>query len=60
MCGKTDEDNLGFTYEQLDNYIDGDYDKVPDEVCEKIERLHKATRHKYRPIPTYERWRDNI
>ena len=60
MCGKTDEDNLGFTYEQLDNYIDGDYGKVPNEVCEKIERLHNATRHKYRPIPTYERWRDNI
>lgn len=60
MCGKTDEDNLGFTYEQLDNFIDGDYGKVPNEVCEKIERLHAATRHKYRPMPTYERWRDNI
>ena len=60
MCGKTDEDNLGFTYEQLDNYIDGDYGKVSDEVCAKIEHLHKVTRHKYRPIPTYERWRDNI
>ena len=21
MCGKTDEDNLGFTYTELDNYI---------------------------------------
>lgn len=60
MCGKTDEDNLGFTYEQLDNFIDGDYGKVPNDVCEKIERLHNATRHKYRPIPIYERWRDNI
>lgn len=59
MCGKTDEDNLGFTYEQLDDYIDGDFTNVPDEVCKKIERLHAATRHKYRPIPTYERWRDN-
>ena len=60
MCGKTDEDNLGFTYEQLDNYIDGDYSEIPNEVCEKIKRLHKATRHKYKPIPTYEIWRDNI
>jgi NAD+ synthase len=60
MCGKSDEDNLGFTYAQLDDYIDGDFTNVPDEVCEKIERLHAATRHKYRPIPTYERWRDNI
>lgn len=60
MCGKSDEDNLGFTYAQLDDYIDGDFTNIPDEVCEKIERLHAATRHKYRPIPTYERWRDNI
>ena len=34
LCGKTDEDNLGFTYTQLDNYImhgssgDEDIDKV--------------------------------
>ena len=60
MCGKTDEDNLGFTYEQLDDFIEGQYDKVPDDVFAKIVTLHKATRHKYRPIPTYERWRDNI
>lgn len=56
MCGKTDEDNLGFTYEQLDNYIDGDISNIPEEICEKIEHLHASTRHKYRPIPTYERW----
>lgn len=53
MCGKTDEDNLGFTYEQLDNYIDGNKDFIPVEVCRKIEHLHKITRHKYHPIPTY-------
>ena len=53
MCGKTDEDNLGFTYEQLDNYIDNDKDFIPVEVCRKIEHLHKTTRHKYHPIPTY-------
>lgn len=53
MCGKTDEDNLGFTYEQLDNYIDGDVSIVPDAVVERIEHLHAATRHKYRQMPTY-------
>lgn len=52
MCGKTDEDNLGFTYEQLDNYILGT-GAVDEEVKEKIERLHKATRHKYQPMPTF-------
>lgn len=52
MCGKTDEDNLGFTYEQLDDHILGTA-AVNEEVVEKIERLHKATRHKYQPIPTF-------
>ena len=52
MCGKTDEDNLGFTYEQLDDYILGT-GAVDAEVIEKIEKLHKATRHKYTLIPTF-------
>ena len=53
MCGKTDEDNLGFTYEQLDDFIDGNLGKVPLEVGTKIAHLHVVTRHKYNPIPTY-------
>ena len=53
MCGKTDEDNLGFTYEQLDDYIDGKLLEVPEEVRKKIAHLHKITRHKYHAIPTY-------
>jgi NAD+ synthase len=52
MCGKTDEDNLGVTYEQLDDYILGTA-AVDEEVAEKIERLHKATRHKYKPMPMF-------
>lgn len=52
MCGKTDEDNLGFTYNDLDNYILGT-DFVPESIAEKIETLHKATRHKYTPMPTF-------
>jgi NAD+ synthase len=52
MCGKTDEDNLGFTYEQLDDYILGT-GAVDEEAVKKIERLHKATRHKYSPMPTF-------
>jgi NAD+ synthase len=52
MCGKTDEDNLGFTYEQLDDHILGTQ-KINPEIEEKIERLHKATRHKYSPMPTF-------
>lgn len=46
MCGKTDEDNLGFTYSELDAYIlDG---TLPNDtnVIRKIYRLHKASAHK--------------
>lgn len=52
MCGKTDEDNLGFTYNELDDFIlcTG---KVSEETMDKIGRLHNATRHKYEPMPTY-------
>ena len=52
MCGKTDEDNLGFTYEQLDNYILGT-GAIDVKTVAKIEQLHKATRHKYQPMPTF-------
>lgn len=52
MCGKTDEDNLGFTYEQLDDYILGT-GAVDEETIEKIEHLHRVTRHKYTPMPMF-------
>ena len=52
MCGKTDEDNLGFTYEQLDDYILGT-GTVDEETIEKIEHLHRVTRHKYTPMPMF-------
>ena len=52
MCGKTDEGNLGFTYEQLDDHILGT-GAVDVETVAKIERLHKATRHKYQPMPMF-------
>lgn len=53
MCGKTDEDNLGFTYDELDDYILGT-GEVSDETKAKIERLHKSSRHKYQPMPMYD------
>lgn len=53
MCGKTDEDNLGFTYNELDDYILGT-GEVSDETKAKIERLHKSSRHKYQPMPTFD------
>jgi NAD+ synthase len=52
MCGKTDEDNLGFTYNELDDFILGT-GRVSEEIMDKIGRLHNATRHKYEPMPTF-------
>jgi NAD+ synthase len=49
MCGKTDEDNLGFTYAVLDDYIRDDI--IPDyETLRLIKEKHKAARHKQEAI----------
>lgn len=55
LCGKTDEENLGFTYAMLDRYIRGEDDlsSVP-EIKEKIDRLHRANLHKLRLMPKFE------
>lgn len=53
MCGKTDEDNLGFTYEELDNFLLGTA-PVSAETMSKISRLYRTTRHKYIPMPIYD------
>lgn len=46
LCGKSDEESFGFTYEQLDNYIKGNYDAVPDDVKKAIKNKHLASEHK--------------
>lgn len=52
LCGKTDEDNLGFTYEALDHYIrTGECEDT--EVKAKIDKLHKKNLFKMRPIPSF-------
>lgn len=40
MCGKPDEDNLGFTYDVLDDWILHRKEPEDKEVFEKIMRLH--------------------
>ena len=53
LSGKTDEDNLGFTYAELDRYIrTGEIDCK--ETKEKIDRLHAANLFKLRPMPAYD------
>lgn len=55
LCGKTDEENLGFTYAMLDKYIRGydDLIEYPD-IKEKIDRLHKSNLHKLMLMPKFE------
>jgi len=52
MCGQTDEERFGFTYKQLDDYLRGRA-TPPQEVVDKIERMHRASLHKLRPMPVY-------
>lgn len=53
LCGKTDEENLGFTYDVLDRYIrTGEIEE--DAVREKIDRLHRQNLFKLLPMPAFE------
>ena len=52
LCGKTDEDNLGFTYEALDKYIrEGVIDDPA--VKERIDTLHQRNLFKLSYMPVY-------
>lgn len=52
LCGKTDEDNLGFTYDELDKYIrEGIIENI--EHQEKIEYLHNKNLFKLEPMPSF-------
>ncbi|MBQ9679781.1 MAG: NAD(+) synthase [Ruminococcus sp.] len=52
LCGKTDEENLGFTYAELDRYIrTGEIDD-PDKKA-LIDRKHKANLFKLQLMPSF-------
>lgn len=52
LCGKTDEDNLGFTYAVLDKYIrTGICDNA--ETKAKIDKMHAANLFKLQPMPAF-------
>lgn len=36
LTGKSDEDKIGFTYDNLDKYLRGFIDEVPEDICFKI------------------------
>ena len=52
LCGKSDEDNLGFTYEVLDRYIREGICEDAD-VKKKIDKLHDMNLHKSHPMPVF-------
>lgn len=57
LCGKTDEDKLGFTYATLNRYIRTGF--IEDaEVKKKIDRMHKNNLYKLRPLDTFNPWEE--
>lgn len=52
LCGKTDEENLGFTYAELDRYIrTGEIDN--EETKAIIDRKHRMNQFKLRLMPIF-------
>lgn len=52
LCGKTDEDNLGFTYDTLDRYIRAG--EINDEdVKAKIDSMHEKNLFKLQLMPSF-------
>ena len=53
LCGKTDEENLGFTYAELDRYIrTGEIEDTAKK--ERIDRLHKQNLFKLKLMPVFD------
>ena len=53
LCGKTDEDNLGFTYDVLDKYIRTG--EIKDkEVKKKIDMMHEKNLFKLQLMPSFQ------
>jgi NAD+ synthase len=54
LSGKTDEENFGFTYEQLDSHIRNHHFYDSSEVYKKIAELHEKNKFKLEPMDFYE------
>ena len=52
LCGKTDEDNLGFTYDVLDKYIRTS-EIEDEEVKKKIDTMHEKNLFKLQLMPSF-------
>ena len=52
LCGKTDEDNLGFTYDVLDKYIRTG-ECADGAVRQIIDEMHEKNVFKLTPMPKF-------
>lgn len=52
LCGKTDEENLGFTYDMLDKYIRTGVCE-DEEKKQRIDRLHEINKFKLELMPCF-------
>lgn len=52
LTGLTDEDNLGFTYHAVNEYVR--YGIVDPEIKEQIDRKHRFSRFKFQTLPVYQ------
>lgn len=52
LCGKSDEENLGFTYAQLDDFI-RKWTSGDKSIDAKIITMHNKNLHKLRPMPVF-------
>ena len=53
--GRTDEDELGMTYEHIDDYLEGG--DIPEEAAEKLEGIWLRSRHKRTmPVTVHDDW----
>lgn len=51
LGGKTDEEKMGVTYKQIEEYIETG--KTDENAMQIIEKLNSSTKHKRSPVPTY-------
>jgi len=53
--GRTDEDELGMTYANIDAYLTGE--TIPEEARQKLEETYKRSEHKRRlPVRPSDTW----
>lgn len=71
MSGQSDEERIGFTYDELDDYLmrskvanastfySQTYSRKTIDTMEKIEKMHAMNKHKMNPMPMYYRFNNN-